>query len=83
MNTNKKAPAATEAQGNKADSSIVAPNRASLMKKYGLNLHKTDFAGCVTAPRRYVRRGLLKAGYTPEEADAMLYRMGYRTGGEV
>jgi hypothetical protein len=83
MNKKGTAPVAASAQENKADTGIVALNRASLMKKYGLNLHKTDFADCVMAPRRYARRGLLKAGYTPEEADAMLYRMGYRKGGEV
>lgn len=81
MNKNKNASTEAKAQNKKSHASIVTPNRTNTLKEYRLNLHKTDFAYRKVASRRDVRRALLKAGYSIQEAEAMLYRMGYRTGG--
>ncbi|MGD9662021.1 MAG: hypothetical protein AB7U63_12160 [Porticoccaceae bacterium] len=81
MNKKGTALAATSAMNKKGGSQIVTQGR--VLSEYRSQMGGTDIVNRAIASRRYARKGLLKAGYTPEEADAMLYRMGYRTGGEA
>lgn len=88
MSTNKNAPTEAKALNKKSHDASIAPQRLDALNRsakrgYAMNLHRTDFAGKAVASRRAARYALRKAGYSEAEADALLYRMGYRTGGEA